>query len=212
MGSGLASPARALSILTNGGFELPALPAGTFSFIENVPLGPGVPGWTAVNASNKIELLTSGSINNVGIPIYAFEGNQFIEVLGQESAGSVTQPLNGLASGSRLFYSFAHRGRVGTDIIRLSVTDSSSAVVFTQLFQTDQNNWVQYSGPLFTTNGDNYILSFTSESSFTSDSRGNFLDAVSLRVDVPGPLPLLGATAAFAYTRKLRRRIKLAKS
>jgi hypothetical protein len=54
---------------------------------------------------------------------------------------------------------------------------------------------------------------FTSTLIVTSNSVTQFQDTISQRTNngtsVPGPLPLLGAGAAFGFSRKLRRRIKV---
>lgn len=53
---------------------------------------------------------------------------------------------------------------------------------------------------------------FTSTLTVTSNTVTQFQDTVSQRpngTSVPGPLPLLGAGAAFGFSRKLRRRIKV---
>jgi hypothetical protein len=67
------------------------------------------------------------------------------------------------------------------------------------------NIWSSFSGT-FTATGSSTPLIFSFKTSNGSGSLG--LDTVVVTQAVPGPLPLLGATAAFGYSRKLRKRLK----
>lgn len=53
------------------------------------------------------------------------------------------------------------------------------------------------------------VASFTSILVVTGDPVTQFQDTVTQKSSVPGPLPILGASMAFGFSRKLRRRIKV---
>jgi hypothetical protein len=86
-----------------------------------------------------------------GVP--AYQGNQFNEV-NSSGAPPLFQVISGIAVGTPLSYSFAHRGRDGSDTLKLKITDVvTSSVLFDQNFATGNTAWSLYaaSSPVFAT-------------------------------------------------------------
>lgn len=211
------SPAKAVSSLTNGNFEQPSITGADCNngFGFSLPCistldASRVPGWKTTASDNKIEFWTNGAL---GYP--AYEGSQFVELNANE-VSTLYQDISGIAAGNIVGYEFAHRGRDGTDVMALTITDlTTTNVLFTRQFSTGQT-WTLYSNPnALTATGNPLRFAYASVSASGSDpSAGNFLDAAQFGVgiggstDVPGPLPLLGAGTAFGFSRRLRRRLR----
>jgi hypothetical protein len=69
------------------------------------------------------------------------------------------------------------------------------------------NGWLPYN-KVFTATASSQTLSFLSRGGPSSSNPKSMIDNVSLRkVEVPGPLGILGVATAFGYSRRLRRRI-----
>jgi hypothetical protein len=171
--------------------------------VEFVPIANAAPWQTSVDL---LEYWTSGFL---GVP--AYQGSQFVE-LNSTTNASIFQVITGLPAGAPLAYEFAHRGRHGTDTVKLTVSDLvTSAVLFTQDFASSNINWSFYAGSVGSATGNALKLEFTPV--IPAGTTGNFLDAVVLDAPVatpavPSPVPLLGAGTMVAISRRLRRRIK----
>ncbi|MFB7250120.1 isopeptide-forming domain-containing fimbrial protein [Microbacterium sp. NPDC056234] len=96
--------------LENGGFEEPVVPAGKYSLLDE----SAVPGWLTTDVQNKIEIWSSG-FNNVA----SAEGKQFAE-LNAYSASRLYQDVP-TTPGQTLSWSLNHRGRQGTDVMRVLI-------------------------------------------------------------------------------------------
>lgn len=105
-----ATPAQAANLLTNGGFEAPAIGG----FFQNFGSGStGITGWT-VDAFTPF----GGSGGNVDIvnglftpggPSPAAEGVQFLDLVGFGTVGSIYQTFNTVAgNGYTLTFSYSH--------------------------------------------------------------------------------------------------------
>ena len=101
--------------LVNGGFEEPTVPAGRYSLIAPAD----VPGWETTDS--RIELWSSG-FN--GVP--SAEGRQFAE-LNAYIAGRLYQDV-ATTPGQTLSWSLQHRGRQGTDVMRVLIGPPSAPV------------------------------------------------------------------------------------
>lgn len=219
-----AAPAKAVPSLINGGFEDPAI---TDQLCTQFPSPPcyallnesGVPGWDTTATDKKIEIWTNGFL---GVP--AYEGSQFAELNANE-VSTLFQDVTGIQAGSIVGYEFAHRGRLGDDTLALTITDlgadnilggGNDTVLFTNQYTSGNSTWGFYSDPsALTAIGNTMRFAYTSVSAAGGNQgNGNFLDAVKFGVGVgetpavPGPLPLFGASTAFAFSRRLRRRIR----
>jgi len=200
-----ASSAHALPLVINAGFETPALtPTPNNQKLPNTT--PGI-GWTGSGASG-VEIFTSGFIPGVN----AYQGNQFGEVQNDALTESLSQTVSGFNVGKVCNFSFAHRGRAGTDTLNFAVKNGGTSV-FTNNYTADNSGWILNTGT-FVATGTSLEIIYTGVSSAAPDQPGvgNFIDAVSFTEEVPGPLPIMGAASAFAFSRRIRRRIKKAHS
>ncbi|WP_197083670.1 hypothetical protein, partial [Crocosphaera watsonii] len=107
-GTIIASASQVQAQLINGGFELPDVGNSAGFFIENDAY---VLGWESMNGN--IEIWGNG---NNGVT--AYEGTQHAEV-----DQTLFQEISGIGTGQEVSFEFAHRGRVGTDVINFSITD-----------------------------------------------------------------------------------------
>jgi len=199
-----ASAAHALS-LSNAGFETPIVPNASVS--TKNPNGTADLHWAGNAPSNGVEIFRSGGLAGFD----AYEGNQFGEVQNDALTDSISQTVSGFSNGVLYNFSFAHRGRAGTDTVNFQVKNAGVSI-FDSNFTSPNTAWELKTGSFIAT-GTDLELVFTGFSSAVpgQPGNGNFIDAVSL-VEVPGPLPLLGAASAFAYSRRIRRRISKARS
>ncbi|WP_350351377.1 hypothetical protein ABS642_19030 [Microbacterium sp. A8/3-1] len=96
--------------LQNGGFEAPVIPNAAFRLLaEN-----SVPGWFTNDSQNQIEFWSTGF---QGVPAAA--GRQFVE-LNANSASMLYQDV-ATTPGQTLAWSLKHRGRSGTDVMRVVI-------------------------------------------------------------------------------------------
>lgn len=96
----------------NKDFEQPDIPqTGWPSFIN----ANDVLGWGTTASDNIIEFWPN---SNNGGGVQAYSGDQYIELNGNEQAG-VYQDFETALSGVVFNFSFAHRGRMGTDVCRV---------------------------------------------------------------------------------------------
>ncbi|GEC76983.1 hypothetical protein [Microbacterium maritypicum] len=104
--------------LVNGGFEAPVLPNASVS-LTSASL---VPGWSTTDSLNQIELWSSG-FNGVT----AAAGRQFAEL----NANSPSRLFQDVATtpGQTLSWSLKHRGRSGTDVMRVVIGSPTGTLV-----------------------------------------------------------------------------------
>ncbi|MDI9407449.1 MAG: hypothetical protein QM522_12160 [Chitinophagaceae bacterium] len=205
-----ASSAQALPLtlsLANPGFETPA--AGTPS--SKFPNGtPGLV-WEGNAPSFGVEIFINNAfVSGQNVP--AYQGNQFAEVQNNDILDSISQTVTGFIIGRPYSFSFAHRGRAGSDTLSFTVKNGGSSV-FTSNYTAGNSAWILNTGT-FVATAPSLELVFQGVSSAVLPGQpgsGNFIDAVSL-VEVPGPLPLLGVASALAYSRRIRCRISKARS
>ena len=209
----ISGAARATG-LVNGGFEgNPVLTPGT----SNIYNQSAVDGWKTTATDSKIEIWSSGFQG-----VSAYEGNQFAELNAFEAA-ALYQDVGGISAGNRIGYKFAHRARIGTDVMRLTITDlggdgifggGDDTVLYTNTYSDTTAAWGVYAaGNVATALGNTIRFSYEAVSTGSGiASSGNFLDAASfgVGVGVPAPLPILGTGVAFGFSRRLRRRIRSA--
>jgi hypothetical protein len=81
-GAFLGSPSYALPILTNGGFEAPVAPTGSF-----MNEATSFPGWMVT--TNNVDIVSGSSPNPP-----AFEGSQYLDLVGTGSTGGIAQSFN----------------------------------------------------------------------------------------------------------------------
>jgi hypothetical protein len=194
------STSEAQAALINGGFESPDL--GTSPISQGVPRA-NVPGWQTTDS--LIEIWVNGFR---GVP--AYQGKQFAEI-NAFIDGTLFQDVSGIAAGSQVGFTFAHRARVGTDVMALTITDLGSdnllgggndTVLFTKRYSATTSAWVQNTNagqaPIIAL-GNNVRFAYSAISTGSgSISVGNFLDAadfgVGVGVTVPEPSTGVGVT------------------
>ena len=170
----------------NSDFEVPDItqpPYNTnnFTFLDQTE----VPGWSTTAGDGVMELWRDG-FN--GVPAYS--GDQFAEILAN-SIGALYFDLSTVPS-SLLNWTFAHRGRGGTDNIRVSIGAVGSEVGQGD-FATDNTDWALYTGN-YTVPADQFITRFQFES-LDAGSVGNFVDSVTF-VLFPYRFELFNGTVA----------------
>ncbi|MGH2465862.1 MAG: hypothetical protein ACRDGI_10410 [Candidatus Limnocylindrales bacterium] len=184
--------------LVDGNFEAPVIaPAGNSSLDASL-----VPPWLTTDVSNQIEIWASGF---GGVP--SAEGDQFVEI-NANSAGTLYQDVV-TTSGEKMTWSLEHRGRSGTDVMKVLIGDSTTADVNSDtgwnFFSPDLSDpntaWGAHTGSYVVPTGQTCTrFGFRAVSSAGGDpSFGNFLDAVSFSVTVPAtpkPRPTPPGTAA----------------
>jgi hypothetical protein len=175
---GIASPSYAQNLVTNGTFE------------------SGLTGWTCT-ISNQGACFTTSTFPSPPDGNTAFRGWENLT----PPLGNVKQLLTTAPGGTYniSFYFATLFGGSPPNALSLEVGSLS-----VPLNLSASNIWSSFSGT-FTATGSSTPLTFSFKTINGSGTLG--LDTVVV-TEVPGPLPLLGATAAFGYSRKLRKRWK----
>ncbi|MEP2026858.1 MAG: hypothetical protein ABJH98_08565, partial [Reichenbachiella sp.] len=163
--------------IVNGSFEVPDIASTFGSSTYKIFDQSLADGWSTTNASGNLEYWKDGF---QGVP--AFEGEQFAEInsdgFGAFYFDVVTKP------GIRMVWSFAHRGRNGTDVVALRIDDPAAAtpnIEYTA--STGKTAWVEYSGEYIIPNGQTVTrFSFEAISAAGGATVGNFLDGIVFEV------------------------------
>jgi hypothetical protein len=190
----IATLAMALSTaaqagLINGGFESPLVPGNPSYALFNPAL---VPGWKTTDSA--IEIWDSG-FNGVT----SYEGVQHAEINAYVN-GTLYQDVSGIGAGYQVGFQFAHRARVGTDVMRLTITDlgldnlfggGNDTELFTKTYSATTAAWVfnaSLSESAIFGLGHTVRFAYAAVSTGSgSQSVGNFLDAADFGVDVNTP-------------------------
>ncbi len=183
--------------LVNGGFEDPD--TGSLSsavFIDQ----SFVPGWKTNAASGLIEIWSS-NFNGVS----AYQGQQHVE-LNSDQASTLFQDVSGIGAGLTVGFEFAHRARMGTDVMRLTITDlgadntvggGNDSVLFTNAYSATTLNWNfnnSVSEAPIVALGNDVRFAYEAVSTGSGDlTQGNFIDAASFGVGVAIPEPSAAA-------------------
>ncbi len=206
------SASKAQAALINGGFETPDISSGP-TFSHQNPAN--VPGWQATDPA--IEIWANGFRG-----VTSYEGTQHAEI-NTFTNGTLFQEVSGLAAGVQVGFEFAHRARVGTDVMNLAITDlgldnvfgtADDTVLFTKNYSATTAAWVFNTNageaPIITL-GNNVRLAYSAVSTGSGKpGEGNFLDAADFGVNVgvvPEPLTILGAGTAIAFGGAFKRKL-----
>ena len=156
--------------MQNASFEDPAI-GGTLGYANDGEM----PGWRAKNAAgNPVRIEIWRGYDNVP----AGTGNQHVE-LNADVPGTIYQTLDTIP-GQTLQWSLMHRGRSGTDTMRLLIGAENATGVSQGDFSDDNTAWKRYSGAYVVPAGQTRTtLAFVAVSAAGGDSVGNFLDDVS---------------------------------
>lgn len=201
--------------LINGSFEDPVFSLG----VASVDFPATIPGWQTTDQS--FEIWSDGFTG-----VTSFDGNQHAE-LNAFINGTLFQDVTSIGAGAQVGFEFAHRGRAGTDTMRLTITDlgvddlaggGNDTVLFTDIFSTGNTAWVFYDSaseaPILAL-GNTLRFAYIAVTSVGGLSFGNFLDAADFGAGVGGvpgvPEPatwlLLGAgLSGLGFTRRRKKR------
>lgn len=177
--------ASAANLVVNGGFEAPEV---SDSCCITAP-PETIPGWTVRNNNVNVVNGTFGSAaGNL-----AYEGNQYLDLVGEGISGAISQTLTGLVAGRtyELSFAYSHNLFSGLDMAAglFGLTQSGVAgVQFGDEFShnsgsTSNLDWQVYTGR-FVALGDTYHLTFSNLES--GNNAGVLLDAISVGA-VPEP-------------------------
>lgn len=184
--------APASADLVNGGFE----DFNPFGYDFYSGSSPTV-NWATTAQDNLLEVWENGFL---GVP--AYEGNAFAE-LNANYASTLYQDVNGLGDFNNINWHFAHRGRYGVDVIRLSITDlgtdqawggGDDIELLNQTFTADETAWQFHYGTIVSI-GNLTRFAFEAVSATGGSTQGNFVDYCGFGVNAvpaPGAFVLLG--------------------
>jgi hypothetical protein len=188
--------------LVNGGFE--DFQAFGYSFFAGSD--PTV-NWATTAPDNTLEIWENGFFG-----VGAYEGNSFAE-LNANYASALYQDINGLGDFNTINWHFAHRGRDGVDVMRLTITDlgadqlfgnGDDTTLFLQEFSAGNTAWEFNTGSI-TSIGNLTRFSFEAISAVGGSTQGNFIDYVGFgqnAVPGPGAMSLLGLSLFLFNKRK----------
>lgn len=218
LGATSAAPAIAEAGLINGSFENPPQSPGVASngFVTNST----IPGWKTTAPDENIEIWSDDFLG-----VSAYEGTQHAEL--NAFFESTLYQDSAIAGGLQVGFQFAHRGRAGTDTMRLTITDlgldnllggGNDTVLFTKTYTTGNAAWAFYTSfgeaPIFTL-GNTVRFAYESVSSVGGTTIGNFLDAADFGTGVagtpstvpePGTLTLMACGLGTLLARRRRAR------
>ena len=188
--------------LVNGGFE--DFQAFGYDFFAGS--NPTI-NWATTAPDNTLEIWQNGFLG-----VQSYEGNSFAE-LNANYASALYQDINGLGDFNSINWHFAHRGRDGIDVMRLTITDlgfdqawggGDDSTIFTQEFSAGNMEW-QYNTGTITSIGNLTRFSFEAVSAVGGSTQGNFIDYVGFgqnAVPGPGAMSLLGISLLLFNRRK----------
>jgi uncharacterized repeat protein (TIGR01451 family) len=156
--------------LVNGGFEQPAVANASYRLFPQAQ----VPGWSTTDSQGAIELWSSGF---QGVPSAA--GRQFAE-LNAYSASRLYQDV-ATTPGQTLSWSLKHRGRSGTDVMRVVIGAPGGSLAQSGPNLSDGTTaWGSHSGTYTVPAGQTVTrFGFEAVSSAGGPAAGNFLDDIT---------------------------------
>jgi hypothetical protein len=181
----VAAPCGAGSAaLGNGGFESPGVEPGTYTLEAAVDVAP----WQTTDVAGQIEIWGDGFL---GVP--AQEGASFAE-LNANSPGTLYQDVV-TSPGATMTWTLHHRGREGTDTMKVLVGDAATADVngddgwnaTSDDLVDDTSAWGEHSDTYVVPAGQTCTrFGFRAVStSGGNPSVGNLLDGISFEVSIP---------------------------
>jgi len=188
--------------LVNGDFETPVIAAGGNSSLD----ASLVPPWRTTDSQNQIEIWSSGWDD-----VPSAQGAQFVEI-NANSAGTLYQDVV-TTSGERMTWTLEHRGRSGTDTMKVLIGDAATADVnsdtgwgyFSPDLSDPNTAWGTHTGS-YTVPAGQVCTRFgfrAVSSAGGNQSFGNFLDAAGFQVSVPAspsPRPTVRPTPPVTST------------
>jgi hypothetical protein len=210
----LVAPVCAMAQVTNGGFELPVVPVGSFSLFNTG--STAIPGWTVVGPQVAV---VSGTFSQNGISFPAQSGAQWLDLTGLNSNASegVQQAIT-TVPGSVYSVSFwvgnVVNGASGfgtTSTVNVLANGASIGSAINATGNATTQTWLPFTLQ-FTASGPTTTLLFRNGDPANDNSNG--LDNISVAlagvvgpVPEPGTLVLLasGMLAAGGWARRRRK-------
>ncbi len=204
------------NLLTNGSFETPAVPVGSFT---TFPVGSAlIPGWSVFGPAGTNVAIVSGSFSQNGVSFPAQDGLQWLDLTGNgaNSAEGVSQ--NVATTVGNLYQLSLYVGNTTgggvfgtTSTVNVSLNGVPTFVDVNDTVSATTLNWELFTHPFIAT-GASTTLGF--QNGDPSNDNSNGLDNVVLldlgpavsRVPEPGTLALLAiGLAAFGMARNRRK-------
>jgi hypothetical protein len=180
--------------LGNGGFEDPGVGPDSYAQLDASLVSP----WNTTDVVNQIEIWGDTFL---GVP--AWEGSSFAE-LNANSVGTLYQDVV-TTPGSTMDWTLHHRGRDGTDVMRVLIGDAVTADVWSDAgwdavspdIADDHTAWGTATGSyVVPTDQTCTRFAFRAVSSVGGESYGNLIDGITFSIPVDAtPTPTPDATA-----------------
>jgi hypothetical protein len=204
---GLVPATASAQAVTNGGFEQPPV---SDTCCNTAPPAT-IPGWTVTTGNVNVVNGTFNGTTTPG-PNLAFEGTQYLDLVGQGGTGGISQTLSLTPGGTYdLTFAFSNNGFSPNESTSASASfmiDGLSGTVSHSTATASNLNWLIFSGNFVATGTD--TLNFTNLTG--GPNEGIFLDAISITA-VPEPatwaMMLLGF-GAIGFAMRRRRSLTLA--
>ncbi len=175
--------------LVNYDFEQPDIVATygtTLAFVND----NNVDGWATTASDHQIEIWHTGFD-----PYFnPYSGQQFVE-LNANMVSALYQDIPTIP-GTTLTYGFAHRGRLGVDVMELKIGPSDGTLTVEGTYSTDRTAWRHYTGAYTVPAGQRITrFYFSSVSGANGDQGiGNFLDDINIQdIDITMELSAQGS-------------------
>lgn len=188
--------------LVNGGFEdFQTFGYGFFSG-SNPTLN-----WATTAPDNNLEIWQDGFLG-----VTAYEGSSFAE-LNANYDSTLYQHVNGLGDNNTINWHFAHRGRYGVDVMKLSIIDlgadqifggGDDTLIYENNFTADETSWQFHTGSIVSI-GNLTRFSFEAVSATGGSTQGNFIDYCGFGINAvpaPGAVSILLASGLIMLSRR----------
>ncbi|MBV9063189.1 MAG: DUF642 domain-containing protein [Alphaproteobacteria bacterium] len=172
-------PANARPLVTNGSFEQPVVPDGTYQLFNT---GDSFKGWTVIGDTGNVAIV-SGDFSYC-VPLPAKKGKQFLDLTGTSDTATGVQTSINTQPGATYRITFfvgniVGSGNCGTTTTVNLLIDGVPAGSFTNRRGGDTLNWKKFSTE-FTAQNATTTIAFVNGD--PPDDTGDGLDAVSVRL------------------------------
>lgn len=163
--------------------------------------------WATTAPDNNLEIWQDGFW---GVP--AYEGSSFAE-LNANYDSTLYQHVNGLGDNNTINWHFAHRGRYGVDVMKLSIIDlgadqlfggGDDTLIYENNFTADETAWQFHTGSIVSI-GNLTRFAFEAVTATGGSTQGNFIDYCGFGINAipaPGAVSILLASGLIMYSRR----------
>jgi len=146
----------------------------------------------------------------LGVP--AYEGSSFAE-LNANYDSTLYQHVNGLGDNNTINWHFAHRGRYGVAVMKLSIIDlgadqlfggGDDTLIYENNFTADETAWQFHTGSIVSI-GNLTRFAFEAVTATGGSTQGNFIDYCGFGINAipaPGAVSILLASGLIMYSRR----------